>query len=78
MRMTAHAAIPVSQPALARRERVQAAASSLVVTSGAVLAALAFVAALLVSLPLMLAASATLHPTVGKRRGWRELEPVEA
>lgn len=76
--MTANAAIPVSHPALARSERVQAAASSLVVTSGAVLAALAFVAALVVSLPLMLAASATLRPSSGKRRGWRELEPVEA
>ncbi|GGY54884.1 hypothetical protein [Parvularcula lutaonensis] len=64
--------------ALAHRQRLQAFFSSLVVSLGAFLAALAFVTAVVVSLPLMIAASATYQPSSRKRRGWQELEPVEA
>lgn len=63
---------------LAHGERFQAFTSSFVVTVGAGLAALAFVAALLVSLPLMIAASVTLDRSSQRRRGWHELEPVSA
>lgn len=72
MRMTAD--LTTSNAGLAHSERFQAFASSFVVTVGAGVAALAFVAALLVSLPLMLAASATFDRSGQKRRGWRELE----
>lgn len=62
---------------MVNRLRFQAFLSSLAVTLGALLAALVFAAALVVSLPLMLAASATAYPA-RRRRGWQELEPVEA
>ncbi|MEM9810372.1 MAG: hypothetical protein AAF788_04020 [Pseudomonadota bacterium] len=59
--------------------RTQAIVSSVVFTTGAFLAAAVFLAALLVSLPLMLAASLTLDAERRSgRRGWQELEAPAA
>ena len=62
---------------LVQRPRVQALLSSFVVTIGAVFAALAAAALLLVAFPLMMAATATMQSSA-KRRGWTELEPADA
>lgn len=61
---------------LVERPRVQALLSSFLVTMGAVLAALAAAALLLVAFPLMMAATATMQSSA-KRRGWTEIEPLE-
>ena len=73
-----NAQLTTSNASLAQGERFQAFTSSFVVTVGAGVAALAFVTALLVSLPLMLAASATFVSGKQRRRGWHELEPSSA
>lgn len=59
------------------RPRILAFLSSILVTGGAILAALVALTALVVLFPLMLAASVTVRPR-STRRGWTELEPVEA
>ncbi|MEM1410449.1 MAG: hypothetical protein AAGG79_06870 [Pseudomonadota bacterium] len=64
-------------PDAVRRPRLQAVLSSIVVTASAAAAALMAMAMLVVAFPLMLAASATVQAK-DKRRGWTELEPVEA
>lgn len=63
--------------ALETSPKVHAFLGSILVAIGAALAAVVAIAALVVAFPLMLAASATVR---GRRlrRGWTELEPVEA
>lgn len=78
MKMTADITTVGPGGPLARQLRLQAFLSSLVVMIGAFLAAFLALAALVVTLPLMLAASATMQPRRQGRRGWQELEPREA
>jgi hypothetical protein len=75
--MTADLTI-LEQSTLAERGRLQAFCSSLLALLGAGVAVVAFLGALVVGLPLMIAASLTYDPRRSGRRGWQELQPVEA
>jgi hypothetical protein len=72
-------AITLRQPAQTfMPARLQALASSLVLMIGAGAVLLLSLAALVVSLPLMLAASLTFDRQRHGRRGWQELETAPA
>jgi hypothetical protein len=76
--MTADLTIAAQGSLNDRGRRLHAFLSSLLAVCGAGLAAAAFISALVISLPLMVAASVTYNPATRRRRGWQELEPVEA
>ncbi|MEM1380181.1 MAG: hypothetical protein AAGH41_06105 [Pseudomonadota bacterium] len=75
--MTAELSTKGNVLALFERTRMQAFLSTFVVALGATIAALLAVGAMIVAFPLMLAASTTVRAS-GTRRGWKELEPIEA
>jgi hypothetical protein len=77
MGMTADLTI-AAENGLTDQGRLHALLSSFLVTFGAGLATLLFVTLLIISLPLLLAASVTHDPRSRRRRGWQELQPVEA
>ncbi|MCQ8186041.1 hypothetical protein NOG11_11640 [Parvularcula sp. BGMRC 0090] len=76
--MTADLTIVPDNHLAVHQGRLQAFLSSFVVTFGAGLATLLFVTLLIISLPLLLAASVTYDPKTRRRKGWQELQPVEA